>query len=72
MLVILYGNCGFYGWAIYKTVALWSDITMQYSVAYNSCKNDVYSGYYATKCKLFIIPYCMSPGPSRGFDSTFG
>ena len=46
MLVILYSNCGFYNRAIYKPMALWSNITMpafktMYSVAYNSCKNDV-------------------------------
>ena len=40
MLVILCSNCGFYDWAIYKTMALWSDITM-HSAAYNSYKNDV-------------------------------
>ena len=27
-LVILYSNCGFYDWAIYKTMALWSNIMM--------------------------------------------
>ena len=28
MLVILYNDCGFYNWAMYKTMALWSEITM--------------------------------------------
>jgi len=27
MLVILYSNCGFYDWAIYKTMVFWSNIT---------------------------------------------